>query len=77
MLLGPGAGRGGVRECSLGGPVPQGRQCGWVALVGRGMRAPQVPSAPCALVRFLLPDPLSSAVAYGFSFLCDCCSKLM
>lgn len=21
--------------------------------------------------------PLSSAVAYGFSFLCDCCSELM
>lgn len=37
MLLGQASGV--VRDCNLGGPVPQGRQCGWVEWVGRGMRA--------------------------------------
>lgn len=47
----------------------------WVG--GRENEGPQVPSAPYVLLRFPPLDPLSSAVAYGFSFLCDCCSKLM
>lgn len=45
-----GAGLGLVRECNLGGPVPQGRPWGWVGWVGRGMRAPkylQLPESFC------------------------------
>lgn len=61
-----------VRECNLGGQYL--KEAVWVGGVGgKGHEGAQGPFS--SLDSPL--DPLSSAMAYGFSFLCDCCSKLM